>query len=76
MMIKWSLQKGYICIPKSSKRERIIENADVFDFTISEEDMTNMVYTRTVQLYMLRPDSQFSPFQSQLACFEMGWPDS
>lgn len=43
ILIKWSLQKGYICIPKSSKKERIIENTDIFDFTISENDMTAMV---------------------------------
>jgi len=39
ILIRWVLQKGVIVIPKSSRKERIEENADVFDFTISSEDM-------------------------------------
>lgn len=42
-MIRWSLQRGYVCIPKSSNEGRIKENSDIFDFDISEEDMTTMV---------------------------------
>jgi len=43
LLIRWSVQKNYITIPKSSKQERILENADVFDFAISEEDMKILV---------------------------------
>lgn len=43
IMIKWSLQRDFICIPKTSKRERIAENFDVFDFEISDEDMEILV---------------------------------
>lgn len=39
ILICWGLQKGVIVIPKSSKKERIYENADVFDFTLSPKDM-------------------------------------
>lgn len=39
IMIRWVLQHDVVVIPKSSNRERIRENADVFDFEISEEDM-------------------------------------
>jgi diketogulonate reductase-like aldo/keto reductase len=39
ILIRWALQKDVVVIPKSSRRERIKENADVFDFTISAEDM-------------------------------------
>jgi diketogulonate reductase-like aldo/keto reductase len=39
ILIRWALQKDVVVIPKSSRKERIIENADVFDFTISAEDM-------------------------------------
>lgn len=39
ILIRWSLQRRAIVIPKSSRKEKIIENADVFDFSISDEDM-------------------------------------
>lgn len=37
--VRFVLQQGVIPIPKSTHTERIINNADVFDFVISEEDM-------------------------------------
>ena len=39
ILIRWALQKGVVVIPKSSRKESIHENADVFDFAISPEDM-------------------------------------
>jgi diketogulonate reductase-like aldo/keto reductase len=39
ILIRWVLQKEVVVIPKSSHRERILENADVFDFEISPTDM-------------------------------------
>ena len=43
LLIRWSLQRGNICIPKSAKEHRIIENGDVFDFNILDEDMQVLV---------------------------------
>ena len=40
--IRWSLQKGIITIPKSSNEKRIRENADVFDWTISDDLMQRL----------------------------------
>ncbi|MBP9762547.1 aldo/keto reductase [Patescibacteria group bacterium] len=39
LMISWSLQHGLVVIPKSSNQARIKENAQVFDFEISQTDM-------------------------------------
>jgi diketogulonate reductase-like aldo/keto reductase len=39
ILIRWALQHGLVVIPKSADRRRIFENADVFDFEISAEDM-------------------------------------
>lgn len=39
ILIRWALQHGLVVIPKSSNPRRIRENADVFDFEISDEDM-------------------------------------
>jgi len=37
--LRWILQQGITTIPKSVHSERIAENADVYDFEISEEEM-------------------------------------
>lgn len=42
ILIRWSLQHDLIVIPKSSNPDRIRENADVFDFSISKEDMERL----------------------------------
>ena len=39
VLIRWSLQHDLVVIPKSVRRERIIENADVFDFDLSDGEM-------------------------------------
>ncbi|NLJ40818.1 MAG: aldo/keto reductase [Clostridiales bacterium] len=40
VVLRWHLQSGVTIIPKSIRRQRIIENADIFDFTLSDEDMS------------------------------------
>ncbi len=37
--LRWILQKGVVAIPKSVKQERIVSNADVFDFELSADEM-------------------------------------
>ena len=39
ILIRWALEHQFVVIPKSARPERIQENADVFDFTISVDDM-------------------------------------
>ncbi|UII81520.1 aldo/keto reductase [Flagellimonas sp. CMM7] len=39
IVLRWDLQKGVVTIPKSSKKERIISNAAIFDFELSKEDV-------------------------------------
>ena len=40
IMIRWAVQRGTICIPKSIHENRILENCSIFDFELSEEDMS------------------------------------
>ncbi|KDQ49722.1 hypothetical protein JAAARDRAFT_617210 [Jaapia argillacea MUCL 33604] len=40
--VRWSLQSGLVPLPKSSQPERVVANAEVFDFEISPEDMTKI----------------------------------
>jgi diketogulonate reductase-like aldo/keto reductase len=39
VLLRWAVQRDIPVIPKSTKRERIEENAQIFDFTLSEADM-------------------------------------
>ena len=39
LMLRWNLQKGHVVLPKSVKKERIVENAGVGGFEVSEEDI-------------------------------------
>ncbi|NQU98882.1 aldo/keto reductase [Candidatus Woesearchaeota archaeon] len=42
LLIRWVLQHNMIVIPKSVHKKRIEENADIFDFEISSDDMKKM----------------------------------
>ncbi|PBB05364.1 MULTISPECIES: aldo/keto reductase [Salimicrobium] len=42
IIIRWGLQHGIITIPKSTRRKRQKENADVFDFELSPEDINEI----------------------------------
>ncbi len=39
LCLRWSLQKGFLPLPKSVTPKRIEANADIFDFNISDEDL-------------------------------------
>lgn len=39
VVLRWQLQRGIVCIPKTVKPERMAQNMDVFDFTLSDEDI-------------------------------------
>ncbi len=42
VLLRWCLQHGLPVIAKSTHRERIEENAQIFDFTLSDEDMQTL----------------------------------
>lgn len=40
IMLRWALQSEQVIIPKSVHQERIIENANIFDFELTDADMS------------------------------------
>ncbi|WP_419873361.1 aldo/keto reductase [Candidatus Pristimantibacillus sp. PTI5] len=39
VVLRWLVQRGVVAIPKSVRKERIVENFDIFDFELSTDDI-------------------------------------
>jgi 2,5-diketo-D-gluconate reductase A len=42
IVLRWHIQLGLIAIPRSSNPGRIAENIDIFDFELTEQEMTKI----------------------------------
>ncbi len=40
--LRWLTQRGIVAIPKSTHKERMAQNFDIFDFTLSDDDMAQI----------------------------------
>ena len=49
VILRWLTQRGVVVIPKSVRKERIVENFYIFDFELSREDMDAIVALDTGQ---------------------------
>ncbi|MCC8156485.1 MAG: aldo/keto reductase [Oscillospiraceae bacterium] len=47
VMLRWHIQRGTVVIPKSTHKERMEENFNVFDFTLTDEDMATIAILDT-----------------------------
>lgn len=54
VVIRWHLENGLVAIPKSITPSRIIENADVFGFSLDAQDMAEMAKLNS-------PDGRIGP---------------
>ena len=50
IMLRWGLQLGFVILPKSVTPSRIRENGDIFDFQLSEEEMTKLTELSSAKL--------------------------
>jgi 2,5-diketo-D-gluconate reductase A len=42
VVIRWHLQRGFIVFPKTNRRERMVENFDVFDFVLTDAEVASI----------------------------------
>ncbi|MGW2938722.1 aldo/keto reductase [Streptomyces sp. NPDC001156] len=57
VLLRWGLQQGRSVIPKSTKRKRIAENLDVFDFDLSADELTALDALETPRRGGPEPDA-------------------
>jgi 2,5-diketo-D-gluconate reductase A len=54
VVLRWQVQIGCVAIPKTARPERIVENVSVFDFVLSDTEMTQIAA-------LDRPDGRIGP---------------
>ena len=42
VLLRWSVQRGFVVIPKSTHKQRIEDNAAIFDFELSDSEMAEL----------------------------------
>lgn len=42
ILLRYSLQKGYVAIPKTSSQKRVVSNTNIFDFELSEDEVIGL----------------------------------
>ncbi len=58
VILRWHVQRGEVIIPKSVHAERIRENSDIFDFSLTDEEMDLVASLETGTRYGSDPDDQ------------------
>lgn len=54
--VRWSLQMGFLPLPKSVTNSRIHENMQVFDFNLSDEDVQTLINLKSDEIVVRNPD--------------------
>lgn len=68
IVLRWHTQMGLIVIPGSKNPEHIKANIDIFDFTLTEDEMTEIAKLNQGKKYYIATDEQVEQF----AAFEPG----
>lgn len=57
IVLRWDLQHGLVTIPKTTTRDRLVENADIFDFELTAEEMSQIDQLDVGHRYGPDPDN-------------------
>jgi 2,5-diketo-D-gluconate reductase A len=69
IVLRWLIQRGVVVIPKSIRPERMAENIDVFDFALTDDDMSRIAAMDTGASLFL--DHRDPAVVSQLGTFRL-----
>ena len=62
IILKWHNQMGFIVIPGSRNPEHIKENADIFDFTLTDDEMAEIAKLNKNERYYYATDEQLNQY--------------
>ncbi len=70
VILRWHVQMGFAVIPGSRNVNHIRENLDILDFTLTDEEMTEIAELNRGERYYHRTDAQLAGFASWRPDFE------
>ena len=70
IILRWHTQMGFIVIPGTKNEEHILQNAEIFDFTLSDEEMSKITEINKNKRYYIRTDSQLEQFKNWVPNFD------
>ncbi|MBR3310751.1 MAG: aldo/keto reductase [Solobacterium sp.] len=70
IILRWHTQMGFAVIPGSKNVDHIRDNFDLFDFTLTDEEMAEIALLNTGTRYYHRTDEQLAGFASWRPEFE------
>lgn len=56
VILRWLIQRQIIVIPKTTNKERMIENLNAFDFALNDKDMQTMASLESGNLFFSPTD--------------------
>ena len=64
IILRWHIQKGNIIIPGSTNPQHIQQNIDLFDFELSDEEMTDIAKINRNQRYYIADEAKVESYAS------------
>lgn len=70
IILKWHTQMGFIVIPGTKNEDHILQNADIFDFTLKDDEMEKVAEINKNKRYYIRTDAQLEQFKNWAPNFD------
>ena len=70
IILRWHTQMGFVVIPGTKNEEHILQNADIFDFTLKDDEMEKIAEINKNKRYYIRTDAQLEQFKNWAPNFD------